>query len=160
MQHPTIGKHDNIFTFQYLACLFVPVLTVNRWYFDAVSASDDSSVVIVFYNSGPAGFINSYEGGPLSVSISGSFANGTLYAATTLATGGAIIDTCPGFINGTWVGSGFSFVGTAVGYEITIDAPEVGISGTIVFKSVSAYSFNPFNVRSSAKHVRIKNCLT
>lgn len=119
----------------------------SRWYFDAVSASDNSSVVVVFYNGGPLGFINSivyYEDGPLSVSISGSFANGTAYSLPVSSTGGAVVDVEGGTITGNWTGSGFSFVGTreegeeVMSYVISIDSPEIGVYGTITFESVSA----------------------
>ncbi|KUI56178.1 hypothetical protein VP1G_03512 [Cytospora mali] len=81
------------------------------WYFDAVSASTNASVVVVFYNAGPDGFVNTYEGGPLSVSITGTFPNGTQYSLETPATG-AVITTGSDGISLDFEGSGFGFVGS------------------------------------------------
>ncbi|KAH8668589.1 hypothetical protein BX600DRAFT_548910 [Xylariales sp. PMI_506] len=111
------------------------------WYFDAVSASSDASVVFVFYNSGPDGFVNDYLGGPFSVSLSGAFANGTLFSTAAAATGGIVVQNSQaGGIQGNWEGSGFSFVGSSLTsstptYTITVDSPEAGVYGTVTFKA-------------------------
>lgn len=114
-----------------------------RWYFDAVSASTDSSVTVVFYNGGPQGFINRYiGGGPFSVDITGRLANGTLFEFTVPSTG-VVIDYGPDQgINFDMVDSGFSFTGSNVEdpnvhYVVTIDSPSIGIKGTIELFSVS-----------------------
>ncbi|ROV95955.1 hypothetical protein VMCG_07980 [Cytospora schulzeri] len=111
------------------------------WYFDAVSTSTNASVVVVFYNSGPDGFINTYEGGPLSVQIAGAFPNGTQYSLVVPATG-AVIKTGPGGIILDFEDSGFSFVGSnvknsEVTYTITIDSPDIGLQGTITWTSLA-----------------------
>ncbi|KUI73197.1 Hydroxyneurosporene dehydrogenase [Cytospora mali] len=111
------------------------------WYFDAVSASTNASVVVVFYNSGPDGFINTYEGGPLSVSITGTFPNGTQYSLETPATG-AVITTGSNGISLDFEGSGFGFVGSdirgsEVTYVMTIDSPDIGVQGTVTWTSVA-----------------------
>jgi hypothetical protein len=97
-------------------------------------------VTIVFYDSGPTGFINTYYSGPYSVGLSGSFANGTLWSADIDSTGGASITTSEdGSITGAWKGSDTAtFVGTAfTEYVLTIDAPSIGVFGNVTFSSVS-----------------------
>ncbi|ROV86957.1 hypothetical protein VSDG_10116 [Cytospora chrysosperma] len=111
------------------------------WYFDAVSASTNASVVVVFYNSGPEGFINTYLGGPLSVSLSGTFHNGSQYNLVVPATG-AVIETGPDGIALEFENGGFSFVGSnlksfEVTYCMTIDSPDIGVQGTITWKSLA-----------------------
>ncbi|KAJ9150279.1 Hydroxyneurosporene dehydrogenase [Pleurostoma richardsiae] len=110
------------------------------WYFDAVSASTNASVTVVFYEAGPNGFINDYLGGPLSVSISGSFANGTLFSLSASATGGAIIHVDDDGIDAEWKGSGFSILGTGLTtshatYVVTVDSPTIGVEGSFTLKS-------------------------
>ena len=112
----------------------------SRWYFDAVSASTNSSVVVVFYNAGPEGFLNGAHTGPFSVGVSGSFANGSIWALDIDSTGGVdITASSDGGISGQWFGSdNAGFVGTGLtNYVVTIDAPGIGVSGTISFTSVS-----------------------
>lgn len=116
-----------------------------RWYFDVVSASTDASVTVVFYNGGPDGFINTYKGGPLSVQLSGTFANGTIFEIPAVPASSAIIDHGPHQnISVEYVDSGFSFAGTSVDepahrveYIVTIDSPAIGVKGSIIMHSVS-----------------------
>lgn len=114
----------------------------NRWYFDAVSASTNASVAVIFYNGGPDGFRNIYDGGPLSVQVSATFSNGTQYGVVVPATGGAVVETGPDGIHLEFKDSGFSFVGSGldsseVTYVMTIDSPDIGLQGTITWTSVS-----------------------
>ncbi|KAL7916776.1 hypothetical protein GGI35DRAFT_466301 [Trichoderma velutinum] len=111
------------------------------WYFDAVSATTNESVTLIFYNTGPNGFPYGYVGdGPFSVGISGSFANGSLFAFTAPVTGDVIIKTDESGISGEWSGSGFAFYGTSLDgpsptYVLKIDAPAIGCYGTVTLRS-------------------------
>ncbi|KID81279.1 Hydroxyneurosporene synthase [Metarhizium guizhouense ARSEF 977] len=110
------------------------------WYFDAVSASTNQSVAVVLYNSGSKGFDGGFLDGPLSASISGSFANGSTFALNVPATEGAIITTSDSGISGNWKGSGFTFHGTSLSkpsprYTVTINSPAISVSGTISLTS-------------------------
>ncbi|CAN8098987.1 unnamed protein product [Discula destructiva] len=106
------------------------------WYFDAVSASNNESVTVVFYNGGPYGFVNHYYGGPLSVSLTGTFANGTQFDFSVPARS-AVIDHGPDQgISVDYVDSGFSFTGSNVkgrdvGYVLRVDSPAMGVKGSI-----------------------------
>lgn len=107
------------------------------WYFGAVSASTDASVIITFFNSAILGSQN-----PLVVQVSGSFPNGTLFTGEALATSDAVLRSSSKGIAGVWGGTGASFKGTNldkphISYEITLDMPNIGIKGTVTLKSVS-----------------------
>lgn len=107
-----------------------------------VSASTNASVVVVFYNAGPHGFVNTYLGGPLSVSLTGTFLNGTQYSLEVPATS-AVVETSS---DGIWLefkDAGFSFAGSRLtesevtsSYVVHIDSPEIGVTGTITLLSV------------------------
>ncbi|KAL6689708.1 hypothetical protein J3F84DRAFT_353985 [Trichoderma pleuroticola] len=111
------------------------------WYFDAVSATTNASVTVVFYNTGPNGFPSSYVGdGPFSVGISGSFANGSLFFLTAPVTGDVVIKIDERGTSGEWSGSGFAFYGTSLDganptYVIKVDAPAIGCYGTVTLRS-------------------------
>lgn len=101
-------------------------------------------MTVVFYDSGPLGFINTYHTGPYSVGLSGSFPDGTLWSADVDASGGANITTSlDGSITGTWIGSDTAtFTGTEFSeYVLTIDAPSIGVFGNITFTSVSVFGY-------------------
>lgn len=112
-----------------------------RWYFDAVSASTNASVVVVFYNSGPNALTKPYLGGPLSVDIIGTFANGTVFDLKIPASSANVEYGPDQGVSLDLVGSGFSFTGsnlkgTSVQYVVSIDSPSIGIKGTIRLDSV------------------------
>ncbi|KZL82643.1 hypothetical protein CI238_04141 [Colletotrichum incanum] len=115
--------------------------TFDWWYFDAVSTtSRNESLTIVFYNSGPRSLGN--PGGPLSVQISGVFANGTTFVTAVDATGGTTVQNDENGIFSVWNGAGASFAGTSLEqgspeYIVTIDNPAIGVNGTLTLKSVS-----------------------
>jgi hypothetical protein len=97
-------------------------------------------VTIVFYDSGPEGFVNTYYTGPFSVGLSGSFPNGSLWSANIDASSGTTVTTSSdGDISGKWAGSdNATFVGAGLtDYVVTIDAPGIGVRGSITFTSVS-----------------------
>ncbi|KAK7742371.1 hypothetical protein SLS53_004516 [Cytospora paraplurivora] len=111
------------------------------WYFDVVSASTNASVVVVFYNAGPDGFVNTYVDGPLSISLSGTFPNGTQYNLEVPATS-AVVETSSDGISLDFKDSGFSFVGSKlteseVTYVLNIDSPEIGVTGIITLLSLA-----------------------
>lgn len=97
-------------------------------------------MTVVFYNSGPKGFINHYHTGPYSVGLSGSFPNGSLWSGDIDASKGATFDISPsGNIFGEWAGYDSAWFGGIglVEYIIKIKAPSVGIYGIISLTSDS-----------------------
>jgi hypothetical protein len=116
-----------------------------RWYFDVVSTSSlNESVNIVFYNAGPLGFAG-VNFTPLSVEVSGSFANGTLFEYTVPATIGAVITEDGHGLTGDWQGANASFHGSNllnrnIVYRIDINSPELDIYGKVVLHSASPSS--------------------
>ncbi|KAB5558519.1 hypothetical protein GE09DRAFT_116261 [Coniochaeta sp. 2T2.1] len=118
--------------------------TYDWWYYDVVSADASTSVTFVFYNAGPNGFINTLFGSnPLSASVSGILSNGTSWGIAAPATSAMFarpdkdrsIATTAVFEN-----SGFSWNGTDIGhgktkYVVTVDAPELGVTGTMTLVS-------------------------
>lgn len=78
--------------------------------------------------------------GPLSVGLSGSFANGNTVTFNVSATYGAILTKDDDGVSGICEGSGFAFFGTAFGkynptYTVTINSPAIGAFGIINFQS-------------------------
>ncbi|KAH8669029.1 hypothetical protein BX600DRAFT_266435 [Xylariales sp. PMI_506] len=123
-----------------LSPLAANATSYDWWYFDAVSASTDQSLTLVFYDAGPLGFLEPFDLGPLSVSLAGSFSDGLPFDIIAPALGGVSIEnTEDGGISADWVGSGFNFTGTSLDsaspiYTISIDAPDFGVEGTIKFQ--------------------------
>ncbi|KAJ6457628.1 hypothetical protein C8R45DRAFT_563619 [Mycena sanguinolenta] len=109
------------------------------WYFDVVSTDPTrlSSVVVVFFASLQSGFPLLPPSNPDSVTsayISVSFPNGTIWSASSSADG-ANVEAIGDISSGAWLGSGFSWTGTAAsGYLIRIDSPDIGVTGTIDFR--------------------------
>ncbi|KAJ7145567.1 hypothetical protein C8R44DRAFT_601176 [Mycena epipterygia] len=110
------------------------------WYFDVVSTDPTvlSSVVVTFFTSSQPAFPLLDPSDSITVArIWVSFPNGTLWSAESNADGATVVadgDTS----SGTWHGTGFSWTNTpAGGYLIVIDAPDVGVVGTISFSSVA-----------------------
>lgn len=109
------------------------------WYFDAMSTSDDAAINIVFFNTD-----NLKSPSPLAVQISGTFPNDTQFSGQTLASDGADIRNDEHGVSGNWSGAGASFRGTNLEdanaeYEITFDAPSIGLEGTVKLQSVSSF---------------------
>lgn len=78
----------------------------------------------------------------LSVSITGTFANGTLYNLVAGSSSGAEITYDADGVSVNYTGAGISFTGSSltsgeVTYSITLDSAETGVSGTVSFTSVS-----------------------
>lgn len=106
-----------------------------------MSRDTNESIVIVFYNSGGDGFVNPWWYEALSVSVTGTFANGTLYNLVAGSSGGADVVYSEAGISVNYTGAGISFTGTnitadEVTYAVTLDSEEIGVSGTINFTSV------------------------
>lgn len=110
--------------------------SADFWYFDVFSSASNQTLNIVFFNSGE---FSQYPH-PLSVQVSGLYANGTTFYFEALADSGVSITNGPAGIIGDWKGIG-SFEGSAldepnVEYTINLDSPQMDIYGTIIFKSV------------------------
>lgn len=114
--------------------------TYDWWYFDAVSASTNASLSIVFYNAGADGFLNPWWAEALSVSVTGTFANGTLFNLVAGSASGADITYDDASISVDYTGAGISFVGSTVDgvltYVVTLASEEIGVSGTVTYTSV------------------------
>jgi hypothetical protein len=124
------------------------------WYFDAISAEPGSNqtIVVNFVLTGPDAVPELGYGplAPAGVQITGTFANGTAFGAElpAVAVGNvsATITTRAGCaedgIEGVWHGTGVSFAGPLNGrgqdYRVVVDAPAVGIEGTLTIHSVSS----------------------
>jgi hypothetical protein len=118
---------------------------IHRWYFDVVStSSQNESIDIVFYYTGAEGFPGGDASNPLSVEVSGTFANGTIFDYSVPATLGATITEDDDGLKAEWKGAetkavfeGTSLLQSDVYYKIDISSKEIGVSGTVKFKSVS-----------------------
>ena len=109
-----------------------------------VSATKDSYISVMLYDTGPDTFLNTFIDGPFTALINGSFANGTTFHALVPATGGISVSVSDvDGIQADWIGSGFSFTGSslkskrAAEYKLKIDAPDYGVEGIVTFKAVS-----------------------
>jgi hypothetical protein len=111
------------------------------WYFDAVASDGLSSVVINFYTAAPGGFPFPFDSPNSSVvlaSVSGSFANGSLFDIGSVQGTSATIETAGDGSSGTWQNTGFAWSGNtqATEYAITVDSAETGIKGSVTLQSV------------------------
>ncbi|KAF7317759.1 hypothetical protein MKEN_00863700 [Mycena kentingensis (nom. inval.)] len=143
---PPSGPSKAQFAYDGLGADAPKVVPVNStsfdwWYFDVVSTDpgDLSSVVVTFFTSTATAFPSLDEGGSLTpVRIWGSYPNGTLWEAIGDSGKGATVVADGDSSSGVWHGTGFSWNSTSPStYTITIDAAELGISGTIDFHSSS-----------------------
>lgn len=113
-------------------------------------------MAVVFYNSGPDGFVNTYLGGPLSVSIIGTFANGTVFDLSAPASSAEVRYGPDEGISLDFVDTGFSFTGSNlkkenVAYVVNIDSPAIGLKGSIKYHSVSANIY-PLFIKNLTNH--------
>lgn len=125
------------------------------WYFDAVSSDGKSNFVISFFTISNLAF--PFGGANLSscvsVSISGTFSNGTSFATGYLASEAVVITVHDGS-SGTWHGlvpltdgplgaseASAAWKGTPdmSVYTVTIDAPAAAIEGSLNLRSVSGH---------------------
>jgi hypothetical protein len=109
-----------------------------------VSSDANVSATVVLYNGGPKGFINEYLGGPLSATLVGVFPNGSVYNIKLPATTATFSREDHGSFatSAVYENTGFSFNGTTlrggrVQYVVKIDAPQIGVSGTMTLESVA-----------------------
>jgi hypothetical protein len=116
------------------------------WYFDVVSADPTvlSSVVVTFFTSSQHAFPLLDPSESIVVArIWVSFPNGTLWSAASNGDG-ATVEADGDGSRGTWHGTGFSWTVTpASGYLIVVDAPDVGVTGTISFQPVRCITSMP-----------------
>ncbi|KAJ7124603.1 hypothetical protein C8R43DRAFT_1030984 [Mycena crocata] len=109
------------------------------WYFDVVSTDQGSlaSVVVVFYTTIAAAFpfFPPFESVTLA-QIAVSFPNGTLSSIFVPAEG-ATVSSDGNASSGDWHGSGLKWThdGDSL-YSISVDAPDLGITGSIRFRGV------------------------
>ncbi|KAK7055843.1 hypothetical protein R3P38DRAFT_1369637 [Favolaschia claudopus] len=109
------------------------------WYFDVVSSDPGSlaSVVVTFFaSSQPAFPLLHASNNVLPVRLWVSFPNGTLAQAEAFASS-ATVSTEGDNSSGDWHGTGFKWTKVSSTYTIEVDAPSVGIKGSIVFKSTA-----------------------
>ncbi|KAF3801973.1 Tyrosinase family protein asqI [Colletotrichum gloeosporioides] len=116
--------------------------TYDWWYFDAVSTSSNESISIVFLMASSTAFPSTDTGGPMSVIVSGSFANGSAFSHTILASGGALIieSEDKDEINGAWGGGNASFGGRGLdsnetSFKIILNSPKYGVYGSLSLRS-------------------------
>jgi hypothetical protein len=108
----------------------------------ASSCSTNESITVIFYTATQSGFQGADAATPLSVSVSGSFANGTFFRYSLLAgaNDSAVLTSCDkgGGASGVWGSTGASFLSSCdmKTYQILLDNDEFGIKGTVMFKSV------------------------
>lgn len=105
------------------------------------TSSRSESITVVFYNTGEHGFLTPYQGGPLSVQISGTLKNGTIFNVFAPATDGALIESSGKSIKGDWKGTGSRFTGRNLDsrnpeYKVAINNPSLGIYGSLTLRSV------------------------
>ena len=109
------------------------------WYFDAVSTDGTESIVVIFFTASAAGFPFEFTSTiyATTVTIFATYADGTSSLNLLLATG-ATITTAGDGASGTWSGAGASFSGASdlSAYDITINNPLGGVSGTFHLESV------------------------
>ncbi|KAJ7158013.1 hypothetical protein C8R43DRAFT_1234438 [Mycena crocata] len=110
------------------------------WYFDVVSTDPTvlSSVVVTFFTSSQNAFPLLDASDSITVArIWVTFLNGTRWSAESDGDSATVRAAGDGS-SGVWHGTGFSWIGTpAAGYVVAIDAPHIGVTGSISFRSVA-----------------------
>jgi hypothetical protein len=110
------------------------------WYFDVVSTEPSSlaSVVVVFFTSTATAFPFFAPSDSVTLAqITGSFPNGTSFG-TIASADGATVTADENVSSGQWHGTGLSWQHTGdQTYTIVVDAPDLGVKGTIEFHLVS-----------------------
>ena len=103
------------------------------WYFDAVDENLQGTVDMFFYYT-PGLALNAST---VSISISAHFANGTAFDADAVAES-AVITTDGNVSCGDFVGTGVGWTSTPGKelYEVKINSPQLGVTGTIAIESV------------------------
>jgi hypothetical protein len=110
------------------------------WYFDAISAENNCSIVIVFYIATNMGFPFLLPGSALSIDFFATFENGTtiFFPINNQPSGETIVMTDGNGSAGYWNSTGAQWVGSAnmSNYVITINSPTLGIKGSLLLNSV------------------------
>ncbi|KAK1856610.1 hydroxyneuurosporene synthase domain-containing protein [Colletotrichum chrysophilum] len=116
--------------------------TYDWWYFDAVSTSSNESISVVFLMASSTAFPSSDTGGPMSVIVSGSFANGSAFSHTIPASDGALIIESEDKheIDGAWGGANASFGGRGLdsnetSFKVILNSPKYGVYGSLSLRS-------------------------
>ena len=125
----------------------VRVAETHRWYFDAINPSTNETIVFNFELQWPAD--NTTSEVFYTVTIFGSFANGTAYRYVVKAENVNITERADKSMRVDYFGSnevswsGSSLLEPRPVYNLTINAPQVGITGSIILQG---------NVRASQPH--------
>ncbi|KAJ7171251.1 hypothetical protein C8R46DRAFT_1216831 [Mycena filopes] len=109
------------------------------WYFDVVSTDPKSpaSVVVIFYTVAGAAFpFLSPSDAITRAQIFVSFPNGTQFTTITDAAGATVVSD-GNVSSGDWGGTGFGWGHSGANYTVVIDAPKVGVQGSISFSPVA-----------------------
>ncbi|KAK2766570.1 hypothetical protein CKAH01_15448 [Colletotrichum kahawae] len=116
--------------------------TYDWWYFDAVSTSSNESISIVFLMASSTAFPSSDTGGPMSIIVSGSFANGSAFSLTIPGSDGALIAESEDKdeINGAWRGADAFFSGrglnsNATSFKVILNSTAYGVYGSLSLRS-------------------------
>jgi hypothetical protein len=119
------------------------VTTFDWWYFDAVSQTDNQSLVVVFFVATNQSFIGLNSATSiLSAIVCGGFDDGTNLVIQVQdlpgAPGSATIVTDGNGASGDWLSTGFSFTGTSdlSAYEVVIENDTIDVHGTFSLDSV------------------------
>ena len=140
------GSSDALFTSSAHSLDAPKVEPINEtsyewWYFDAVSADQQSGVVLTFFVAPATGFPQS--GAPdnaiLSATIALSYPGQELvsFLSSVPATEATVVSVGNG-ASGSWEGSGINFVGTPdlENYIVNVDSPSIGVKGFMSLHSV------------------------
>ena len=105
------------------------------------TSSRNESLNLVFYNAGSTGFPRGYNDGPLSVELSGTFENGTLFSYSLPVYDQAVFIENEVGLAGDWKGTGATFIGSNLSrpeivYYATVYNPDIDVSGNIELRSV------------------------
>ncbi|KXH52980.1 hypothetical protein CNYM01_07369 [Colletotrichum nymphaeae SA-01] len=106
------------------------------WYFDVVSPTDNSSIIILFNLAFDIGLLGGSPTTAANADITGTFANGTRFSYSTEAPNGAVIVTAQeGGSSGSWNDAGMTWSSTPdmKTYVVSIETPL--INGTVTFES-------------------------
>ncbi|KAJ7066198.1 hypothetical protein C8F01DRAFT_1122585 [Mycena amicta] len=110
------------------------------WYFDVASTdpADRSTVVVTFFTSTRSAFPLLHASDTVTpVYIWGTYPNGTRWDGVANGTSATVVVDGDAS-SGNWIGTGFSWSAPSASvYLITIDSPELGIKGTISFRSIA-----------------------
>lgn len=115
--------------------------TYDWWYFDVVSSSNPGYSVVVVFFAAPASAFPNTGAPPNDITEAYLFVstpdNPNFYSGPVPASG-AHVTTNGNGASGTWDGTGFSFKGESdmSEYDISINSPQIAVTGSISIKSV------------------------